>query len=431
MVKVLTLVPGDLTLSQLRRIARGRDKLAIDEGCRKGVEAAAQTVADVVARGEVVYGINTGLGKLASRRIGRGQLARLQRNLILSHSAGTGPLLDDAVVRLVLVLKAAGLARGHSGVRWDVIEALMGLIEHEVYPCIPLKGSVGASGDLAPLAHLGAALIGVGGVRHKGELIPAKDGLAAAGLTPLELGPKEGLALVNGTQVSTALALSALFTAEDLLASALVTGAMTLDAAKGSDTPFDARVHELRGQPGQTDVAAALRGLVRGSAIRDSHLECSRVQDPYSLRCMPQVMGACLDQIRFAAGTLEREANAVTDNPLIFAAEGEVLSGGNFHGEPVAMAADGLAIALAEIGALAEREFGVRDSLSGMRKLLHGLGLSWLQPRPRHPASDAEAQAEFKKNRRGWSPRSRRPTPKRHRSNFGSRTRCGSARRVR
>lgn len=358
-MKVLTLVPGDLTLSQLRRIARGRDKLAIDEGCRKGVEAAAQTVADVVARGEVVYGINTGLGKLASRRIGRGQLARLQRNLILSHSAGTGPLLDDAVVRLVLVLKAAGLARGHSGVRWDVIEALMGLIEHEVYPCIPLKGSVGASGDLAPLAHLGAALIGVGGVRHKGELIPASDGLAAAGLTPLELGPKEGLALVNGTQVSTALALSALFTAEDLLASALVTGAMTLDAAKGSDTPFDARVHELRGQPGQTDVAAALRGLVRGSAIRNSHLECSRVQDPYSLRCMPQVMGACLDQIRFAAGTLEREANAVTDNPLIFAAEGEVLSGGNFHGEPVAMAADGLAIALAEIGALAERRIAM------------------------------------------------------------------------
>ena len=355
MAQPLTLVPGDLTLFQLRRIARGRDKLAIDTGCRKGVEAAAQTVADVVARGEVVYGINTGLGKLASQRIGSGQLARLQRNLILSHSAGTGPLLDDAVVRLVLVLKATGLARGHSGVRWEVIEALMALIEHEVYPCIPVKGSVGASGDLAPLAHLGAALIGVGGVRHKGELIPATDGLAAAGLAALELGPKEGLALVNGTQVSTALALCALFTAEDLLASALVTGAMTMDAAKGSDTPFDARVHDLRGQPGQTDVAAALRGLVRGSAIRDSHLECDRVQDPYSLRCMPQVMGACLDQIRFVAGTLEREANAVTDNPLIFAAEGEVLSGGNFHGEPVAMAADGLAIALAEIGALAER----------------------------------------------------------------------------
>ncbi len=355
MAQPLTLVPGALTLSQLRRIARGQDKLAIDEGCRKGVEAAAQTVADVVARGEVVYGINTGLGKLASQKIGRGQLALLQRNLILSHSAGTGPLLDDAVVRLVLALKAAGLARGYSGVRWDVIEALMALIEHEVYPCIPLKGSVGASGDLAPLAHLGAALIGVGGVRYQGKLIPATEGLAAAGLTALELGPKEGLALVNGTQVSTALALSALFTAEDLLACALVTGAMTMDAAKGSDTPFDARDHDLRGQPGQTDVAAALRGLVRGSAIRDSHLECDRVQDPYSLRCMPQVMGACLDQIRFVAGTLEREANAVTDNPLIFAAEGEVLSGGNFHGEPVAMAADALAIALAEIGALAER----------------------------------------------------------------------------
>lgn len=355
MANALTLAPGNVTLSQLRRIERGQDKLSIDEACRKGVDAAAQTVEDVVARGEVVYGINTGLGKLASQRIGRGQLALLQRNLILSHSAGTGPLLDDATVRLVLALKAIGLARGHSGVRWSVIEALMGLIEHEVFPCIPLKGSVGASGDLAPLAHLGAALIGVGGVRHKGQLIPAMEGLAAVGLAPLELGPKEGLALVNGTQVSTALALSALFTAEDLLAGALVTGAMTMDAAKGSDTPFDARVHKLRGQPGQTDVAAALRNLVRGSAIRDSHLECDRVQDPYSLRCMPQVMGACLDQVRFVAGTLEREANAVTDNPLIFAAEDEVLSGGNFHGEPVAIAADGLAIALAEIGALAER----------------------------------------------------------------------------
>ena len=355
MANALTLAPGNVTLSQLRRIERGQDKLSIDEACRKGVDAAAQTVEDVVARGEVVYGINTGLGKLASQRIGRGQLALLQRNLILSHSAGTGPLLDDATVRLVLALKAIGLARGHSGVRWSVIEALMGLIEHEVFPCIPLKGSVGASGDLAPLAHLGAALIGVGGVRHKGQLIPAMEGLAAVGLAPLELGPKEGLALVNGTQVSTALALSALFTAEDLLAGALVTGALTMDAAKGSDTPFDARVHKLRGQPGQTDVAAALRNLVRGSAIRDSHLECDRVQDPYSLRCMPQVMGACLDQVRFVAGTLEREANAVTDNPLIFAAEDEVLSGGNFHGEPVAIAADGLAIALAEIGALAER----------------------------------------------------------------------------
>jgi histidine ammonia-lyase len=351
----LTLAPGAVTLVQLRRIARGKDKLAIDKRSRKGVEAAAQAVEDVVARGETVYGINTGLGKLASQQIDRGQLALLQRNLVLSHAAGTGSLLDDSVVRLVLALKAIGLARGHSGVRWEVIEALMALIAHEVYPCIPLKGSVGASGDLAPLAHVGAALIGVGGVRHKGKLIPAKEGLAAAGLAPLRLGPKEGLALVNGTQVSTALALTALFTAEDLLASALVTGAMSTDAAKGSDTPFDARFHDLRGQPGQKDVATALRELIRGSAIRDSHLDCDRVQDPYCLRCMPQVMGACLDQVRFVAGTLEREANAVTDNPLIFADKGEVLSGGNFHGEPVAMAADALAIALAEIGALAER----------------------------------------------------------------------------
>ena len=247
---MITLAPGNVTLSQLRRIERGRDKLAIEEGCRQGVDAAAQTVEDVVARGEVVYGINTGLGKLASQRIGRDQLALLQRNLILSHSAGTGPLLEDASVRLVLALKAIGLARGHSGVRWSVIEAIMGLIEHEVYPCIPLKGSVGASGDLAPLAHLGAALIGVGGVRHKGELIPAMEGLAAAGLAPLELGPKEGLALVNGTQVSTALALSALFTAEDLLACALVTGAMTMDAAKGRE---EHRGRSLQPEPGQGD----------------------------------------------------------------------------------------------------------------------------------------------------------------------------------
>lgn len=359
MTQTLKIVPGKVTLSQLRRIEQGRDKLAIDGGCRKRVEAAAQTVEDVVARGEVVYGINTGLGKLASRRISRNKLAHLQRNLILSHATGTGPLMDDAIVRLVLVLKAIGLARGHSGVRWEVIEALMTLIAHDVYPCIPLKGSVGASGDLAPLAHIGAALIGVGGMRHKGHLIPASEGLAAAGLAPLKLGPKEGLALVNGTQVSTALALSALFSAEDLLASALVAGAMSTDAAKGSDTPFDARIHDLRGQQGQKEVARALRKLGRGSAIRDSHLDCERVQDPYCLRCVPQVMGACLDQIRFVAGTLEREANAVTDNPLIFADKGDILSGGNFHGEPVAMAADILAIVLAEIGALAERRIAM------------------------------------------------------------------------
>ena len=355
MAKALTLLPGKVTLLQLRGITRTTDPIEIDPACRPGVEAAAQTVEDVVERGEVVYGINTGLGSLASQRIGRGELALLQRNLVLSHSTGTGPLLDDATVRLVLTLKAIALARGYSGTRWEVIEALMALVQHEIYPCIPLKGSVGASGDLAPLAHLAAALIGVGGVRRRGKIVPAGEGLAAAGIAPLELGPKEGLALVNGTQVSTALALSGLFTAEDLLATALVTGAMTMDAAKGSDTPFDARVHDLRGHPGQRDVAAALRGLVRGSAIRESHLDCDRVQDPYCLRCMPQVMGACLDQLRYVAGTLEREANAVTDNPLIFAAEGDVLSGGNFHGEPIAMAADILAIALAEVGALSER----------------------------------------------------------------------------
>ena len=359
MQPALTLSPGAVTLSDLRRIAHTRDSLAIDGRCRAGVDAAAQTIKDMVARGEVVYGINTGFGKLATKVIGPDKLAVLQRNLVLSHCTGTGPPLDDATVRLALALKAIGLAQGHSGVRWQIIEALMALLAHEVYPYVPLRGSVGASGDLAPLAHIAAALMGVGDMRRHGKTIPAAEGLAAAGLAPLELGPKEGLAMVNGTQVSTALALVALFAAEDLLASAIVAGAMTLDAAKGSDTPFDARVHDLRGQPGQKDVAAALRDLGRGSAIRESHLDCHRIQDPYCLRCMPQVMGACLDQVRFAAGTLEREANAVTDNPLIFAETGEVLSGGNFHGEPIAMAADGLAIALAEVGALSERRIAM------------------------------------------------------------------------
>lgn len=359
MKPVLTLLPGAVTLSDLRRIARTRDSLAIDGCCRAGVDAAAQTIEDMVARGEVVYGINTGFGKLATEVIGTDKLAVLQRNLVLSHCTGTGPPLDDATVRLALALKAIGLSQGHSGVRWQIIEALMALLAHEVYPYVPLKGSVGASGDLAPLAHIAAALMGVGDMRRYGKTIPAAEGLALAGLTPLELGPKEGLAMVNGTQVSTALALVGLFAAEDLLASAVVAGAMTMDAARGSDTSFDARIHDLRGQPGQKDVAAALRDLVAGSAIRDSHIDCDRIQDPYCLRCMPQVMGACLDQMRFAAGTLEREANAVTDNPLIFAETGEVLSGGNFHGEPIAMVADGLAIALAEVGALSERRIAM------------------------------------------------------------------------
>ncbi|HYI73456.1 MAG TPA: histidine ammonia-lyase, partial [Skermanella sp.] len=314
------------------------------------------TVADVIARGDAAYGINTGFGLLARKRIPNDSLRELQTRLVLSHAAGTGAPLSAATVRLILVLKAASLARGHSGVRPIVIESLLALVNRGVLPVIPSKGSVGASGDLAPLAHLTAALIGIGEVTVGGKTVPAAEGLSAAGLQPLVLEAKEGLALLNGTQVSTALALQGLFAAEDCIAAALVAGGLSVDAARGSDVPFDPRIHELRGQPGQIDVARLLRRLLSGSAIRQSHLTGDeRVQDPYSLRCQPQVMGACLDHLRFAATVLEREANAVTDNPLVFPESGDILSGGNFHAEPVAMASDMLALVLAETGALSER----------------------------------------------------------------------------
>jgi histidine ammonia-lyase len=348
-----------LTLPGLRAFLRGGERLELDAGCRSAVERANAAVAAIVARGDTVYGVNTGFGLLARASISAENLAALQRNLVLSHSVGTGPLLDDSAVRLILALKIASLAQGYSGVRWSVLEAMRRLIEAEVYPCIPSKGSVGASGDLAPLAHLAAALIGVGEVRHRGERLPAADGLRRAGLAPLELGPKEGLALLNGTQVSTALGLIGLFAIEDAFAAALVAGAMSVDAAKGSDTPFDPRIHAVRGHLGQAKVAAIYLALLKGSAIRASHLDCKRVQDPYSLRCQPQVMGACLDHLEFAAEVLEREANAVSDNPLVFPETGDVLSGGNFHGEPVAMAADVLALVAAEIGALSERRIAL------------------------------------------------------------------------
>jgi histidine ammonia-lyase len=348
-----------LSLHQLRLYTRARERLELDPGCRGAVEHANQAVGAIVARGETVYGVNTGFGLLAKTSVSADNLKALQRNLVLSHSAGTGPLLDDTTVRLILALKIAALAQGYSGVRWSLIEAMLRLVEAEVYPCVPSKGSVGASGDLAPLAHLSATLIGVGEVRHRGETLSAIEGLRRAGLAPLELGPKEGLALLNGTQVSTALALVGLFAIEDTFAAALVAGALSVDAAKGSDTPFDPRIHGVRGHPGQTAVAAVYLSLLKGSAIRASHLHCSRVQDPYSLRCQPQVMGACLDHLRFAAEVIAREANAVSDNPLVFADTGEVLSGGNFHAEPIAMAADVLALVAAEIGALSERRIAL------------------------------------------------------------------------
>jgi histidine ammonia-lyase len=350
---------GALTLDALRGALREPTAMTLTRADQGRVRRSRAMIERLIASGETAYGVNTGFGSLASKRISTDDLAQLQHNLVLSHAAGTGVPLGDDIVRLVLVLKIASLAQGYSGVRPQTLRALQALLRAEVYPLIPSQGSVGASGDLAPLAHLSAALLGVGTVRHRGRLLPAERGLAIAGLRPLRLAAKEGLALLNGTQVSTALALAGLFAIEQVFAAALVSGAMSVDALKGSDTPFDRRIHEIRRQPGQVAVAAALRSLLRGSRIRASHLDCERVQDPYSLRCQPQVMGACLDLLRSAATTLLREANAVTDNPLVFARDGEVLSGGNFHAEPVAFAADQLALAVAEIGAIAERRIAI------------------------------------------------------------------------
>ncbi len=355
----LILTPGHVTLPQLRRIAAGGVEVELDPACEADIAAASALIDRIVAEDRTVYGVSTGFGLLANKRIPQEDLAALQRNLVLSHCTGVGAALPDDVVRLVLALKATGLARGRSGVRRELIDMLLRLLNTEVYPVIPSKGSVGASGDLAPLAHLAGALLGVGEVRYRGEILPAAFGLKRAGVTPLALGPKEGLALINGTQVSTALALKGLFATGDLFAAAAVSGALSTDAAQGSDVPFDARIAEARGQAGQIAMAGVYRRLMAGSSIRDSHVECPRVQDPYSLRCQPQVMGACLDQMAHVAVILEREANAVTDNPLLFAQDGDVLSGGNFHAEPVAMAADNLALAIAETAALAERRIAL------------------------------------------------------------------------
>jgi histidine ammonia-lyase len=355
-----TLHPGQLSLDDLRRLINSTAQIQLAPGVSDILQAGAASVARIVARGEAVYGLNTGFGKLAKTRIADDHLADLQRNLVLSHAAGVGDKLDDRVVRLIMILKANGLARGHSGVRPLLVQGLLDFVNHQIYPIIPAKGSVGASGDLAPLAHMSAALIGEGEVSYRGTRMPAAAALAQAGLDKMLLGPKEGLALLNGTQVSTALALVHLFDAELLFQSALVTGAMSLDAARGTDAPFDPRLHELRGQKGQMECAASYRRLLAGSAIRASHLiDDDRVQDPYCLRCQPQVMGACLDQLRHAAGILQIEANAVSDNPIHFPDHDEFLSGGNFHAEPVAFAADNIALSIAEIGALAERRLAL------------------------------------------------------------------------
>jgi histidine ammonia-lyase len=353
----VTISPGQLCLPDLARIADGA-ALALAPGWQNTVQAAADAVAVRIAEGAPLYGINTGFGKLASTRIAPDQLAELQVNLVRSHAAGVGAPLPAPVVRLTLALHAAALARGHSGVRVAVVETLVAMLNAGVLPEIPAQGSVGASGDLAPLAHLALVLIGEGFATVSGERLPGDAALRRAGLSALVLGPKEGLALLNGTRVSTALALAGQHQARRLLRAGLVIGALSVDGARGSDTPFDPRIHEARGQPGQQAVAASLRALLAGSAIRESHREGdTRVQDPYSLRCQPQVAGACHDLLASVATVLEREANAVTDNPLVFGPD--ILSGGNFHAMPVAFAADQVALAIATLGNIAERRIAL------------------------------------------------------------------------
>lgn len=368
----IVLKPGAVSLAQWRAVYRGAS-ITLDPACAPLIERAAATVAAIVAKGEPVYGINTGFGKLASVRIDAADLETLQRNIVLSHAAGVGEPTSVAVTRLMMALKLASLAQGASGVKPETIAMLEAFLANGLTPVVPGQGSVGASGDLAPLAHMTATMIGVGEIFVGDARLPASEALARAGLAPLTLGPKEGLALLNGTQFSTANALAGLFEAENMFKSALVTGALSTDAARGSDAPFDPRIHRLRKHRGQIETAEALRKLMAGSAIRASHLvNDDRVQDPYSLRCQPQVMGAALDVLRQAANTLETEANGVSDNPLIFPDEGEGLSGGNFHAEPVAFAADMIALAVCEIGSLSERRIAmlVDPALSGMPAFL-------------------------------------------------------------
>jgi histidine ammonia-lyase len=371
-VNATRIMPGEVSLAAWRAIYRG-DDLTLDQSCREKIGASAAAVQRILAKGEPVYGLNTGFGKLASVRIEAADLAKLQRNIVLSHAAGIGEATQAAIVRLMMALKLASLAQGASGVSLDTFTLLEAMLERGIVPVVPAQGSVGASGDLAPLAHMTAVMIGVGEAYVHGARLSASQALAAVGLAPIELGPKEGLALLNGTQFSTAHALAALFEAEVLFRSALATGALATDAARGSDAPFDPRIHALRKHRGQIEVADALRALMQGSAIRASHLVGDeRVQDPYCLRCQPQVMGAALDVLRQAATTLCDEANGVSDNPLIFPEDDAALSGGNFHAEPVAFAADMMALAICEIGSLAERRIAmlVDPALSGLPAFL-------------------------------------------------------------
>ena len=345
-----------LDLDVIKQALAGPVKVVLTQQARRRIETSAATVQRLLQSGDALYGINTGFGKLAKTRIANADLQRLQVNIVRSHAAGVGAPLPNAVVRLIMLLKLRSLAQGASGISIATAEALAGLINTDVLPVIPGQGSVGASGDLAPLAHMSLVLIGEGEAIVAGKNVSGAVALKTAGIAPLNLGPKEGLALLNGTQVSTALALLGLVNAERNAAAAVLAGALSLDAIMGSDTPFDARIHALRPHGGQVLAAAHYRRLMAGSEIRQSHLKNDdRVQDPYSFRCQPQVMGACLDLLAQAKRMLLVEANGVSDNPLVFAEDGAVLSGGNFHAEPVAFAADMIAMAIAEVGSLSER----------------------------------------------------------------------------
>jgi histidine ammonia-lyase len=360
MNETLLLKPGSMTLEEICRVYRHDPNIELDESCKTRVDAAAAIVQQAADGDAAVYGINTGFGKLASTRIPARQTTELQRNLILSHCCGVGEPLPVNIVRMVIVLKILSLGRGASGVRWQLIKLLESFLQKGLTPVVPGQGSVGASGDLAPLAHLTAVVIGEGYASYQGQTLPAAEALKAAGLQAIELGPKEGLGMINGTQVSTALALAALFDSWNLAQTALISGAMTTDALMDSTAPFRPEIHALRGLKGQIDAAATLRGLLQDSIIRESHRENDeRVQDPYSIRCQPQVMGACLDLLRQIGKTLVIEANAVTDNPIVVVEDGSILSGGNFHAEPVAFAADQCALAIAEIGSITERRIAI------------------------------------------------------------------------
>jgi len=347
--------PGQLTLQDCRFIFENNVQFELDPGCFAAVNQSAEIVQKVIDDKRTVYGINTGFGLLASTSIPDDKLQLLQESLVLSHAAGIGKALNIETVRLLIALKISSLSQGFSGIRLQVIQTLIELINNDVYPFIPEKGSVGASGDLAPLAHMSCMLLGIGDVFYRGAKISAEAALAKVGVQKLQLAAKEGLALLNGTQASTAIALAGLFQVENTFASAIVAGSLSVDAALGSISPFDPRIHKARGHLGQQQTAATYLHLLKGSELLESHADCDKVQDPYSLRCQPQVMGAILDQIRFQASVLLTEANAVSDNPLVFTGDGDIISGGNFHAEPVALSSDFLAIAASEIGAISER----------------------------------------------------------------------------